>query len=116
VVPEPRRDSGRTAASAVQPIDRLTAFGPLPRLSGSVSNLTLSVLETREAGSLHGGNMDEDILRPVIRRDEAESLGVVEELDSAGLRHGKLLYPIIGMPGRACARAVSTLHGRDGSA
>jgi hypothetical protein len=35
--------------------------------------------------------MDEDILRAIIRRDEAEAFGMIEEFDGAGLRHGKLL-------------------------
>src|SRR6185312_8484452 len=36
--------------------------------------------------------MDEYVLVAVVRRDEAEAFGVIEEFDGTGLRHGKLLF------------------------
>ena len=38
----------------------------------------------------HVVRMDEDVLGPVARGDEAEALDVVEELHSAGAAHGRL--------------------------
>ena len=78
------------AASADRQIDRLRTLAALVRLG--IESHFLSIFEARKARRLHGRDVDEDILRPVIRRDEAETFGMVEEFDSAGLRHGKLLH------------------------
>src|SRR6188472_3540146 len=78
------------AASADRQIDRLGTLAALVRLG--VEAYFLSIFEARKARRLHGRDVDEHILRPVIRGDEAEPFGMVEEFDSAGLRHGKLLY------------------------
>ena len=78
---------GRTFLAAPrQRTVRFTAFGPLPRLSGSVSKLTfLAVLQAGQAGSLHGRDVYEDVALAVVGCDETVTLVEVEEL------HGTVL-------------------------
>lgn len=55
----------------------------------------LAIDEGAQAGSLDRGDVDEHILGAVVRRDEAEAFGGIEEFYGAGLGHlGELLHPI----------------------
>src|ERR1700733_1951219 len=87
--------------------------GPTPLRKGSASDLgdvlgggallalhdveldPLAFSERLEAAALNGGVVNEAILLPVLRRDEAEALGVVEPLHRAGSTH-------CGTPGVWC--------------
>src|SRR5262245_18817388 len=46
-----------------------------------------------ETRALQRRDMQEHILAAIIRRDEAESSRMIEELDRTALTHGKLLFP-----------------------
>src|SRR5262249_43738262 len=50
-------------------------------------------IERADFRALHGGDMDEDVLAPLVRRDEAESLRLIEELDSSSLPHARSPCP-----------------------
>jgi hypothetical protein len=43
----------------------------------------LTLVQRPQPGALHGGDVNEDVLRAVIRLDEAEALGGIEPFDSA---------------------------------
>src|SRR5690606_14820139 len=71
-------------------VHRLGALAALVRLR--VERHLLTVLEAWKAGGLHRRNVDEHVLGVVIRLDEAEPLGMIEELDRSRLRHGIAPY------------------------
>jgi hypothetical protein len=48
--------------------------------------------------------VNEDVLLAIIRRDEAEAFGMIEEFYGAGLRHGKLPPSVVMSGGRKSAR------------
>src|SRR5690606_23291563 len=81
------RQTRRPAAESTErEVDRLRSLAALVRLG--VEGHLLPVLEPRQAGGLHRRDVDEDVLIADVRRNEAESLGVVEELDGTSLGHG----------------------------
>jgi hypothetical protein len=67
--------------SADGEIDRLGALAALVRL-GLEGNF-LSVLKTGKARSLNGRDVDENVLGTIVRRDETEAFGVIEEFYGA---------------------------------
>ena len=81
-----RRRSGELGQDAC----KLTALGPLPRLSGSVSKEMRAPSSRRvDAGALDRGDVHEHVLAAVIGLDEAVALLRVVELDGAALAHRK---------------------------
>src|SRR5690606_15087347 len=100
----------RRSRSEYREVDRLRTLAALIRLG--VETDFLSIFQAGQAGCLDGRNMHEHVFLAAFRRDEAEALCVVEELDCAGLRHGKLLYPIVMRARRTLFHAGSASAGR----
>src|SRR5690606_18848716 len=56
----------------------------------------LAVDQRTQARTLNCGDVDENVLRAVVRRDKSEAFGCIEEFYGAGLGHkGKLLFPFV---------------------
>jgi hypothetical protein len=54
----------------------------------------------RKTGALDCGNVDENILAAIFRRDEAEATGRIKELYGAILAHGDIPFPYVGRKDR----------------
>src|SRR5690349_5054324 len=46
--------------------------------------------KVRQSGALHGSDVHENVLAAALRRNESVALGLIEELDSTSLAHGKV--------------------------
>jgi hypothetical protein len=66
----------------------------------------------RKAGAFDCGNVDEDILAAIFRRDETESTGRVEKLYGAILAHGDNPFPHVGRKDRTCHGIRSSKVGK----
>src|SRR5262249_13945989 len=72
-------------------VDGLWTFATAVRLRFKGNPSTL--VKRGGTPALHCRDMQEYILAAVVRRDEAESPRMIEELDRTALTHGKLLFP-----------------------
>jgi hypothetical protein len=54
----------------------------------------VAFVERPDTRRLEGSRMDEDVLRTVLRCDEAEALSAVEELDCSRDSHGEKPFPL----------------------
>src|SRR5690606_19634552 len=66
-------------------VDRLGAFAPLVRLG--IEGDARSLGKRPDTRTLDGRHVDEHVLAPVIRRDEAVALLIVVKLDRTNLAH-----------------------------
>ena len=81
--PRPSGNSYGTGRSGRAQIDCLRALAHAVGLD--VERDLLAIEQALHAGALQRRDMDEDVLRAAIRRDEAKTLGGVEELDGTSL-------------------------------
>jgi hypothetical protein len=72
-------------------IDCLRSFAAL--VGFSFERNLLAIFQSRQAGSLDRGDVDENVFASVFRRNEAKTFGVIEKFNCAGLRHCRLLCP-----------------------
>src|SRR5262249_12045327 len=72
-------------------VDRLGAFAALVRF-GFKGN-PHAFIERADLGALYGRDMHENILAPLIRRDEAEPFRLVEKLYGSSLPHARSPCP-----------------------
>src|SRR5262245_26429394 len=66
-----------------------------------------ALVESADVRTLDGSDMDEDVLASLVRRDEAETFRLVEELYSSGLPHARSPCPRYKMTDRDSSQAVA---------
>jgi spore maturation protein SpmA/spore maturation protein SpmB len=95
----PRRRPGAATARRALPalFDQTQVVGRGASVP-SGRNLELDLLafgKTTQAGALHCRDVNENVLRAIVRGDEAEALGRVEPLDGSGNHMGSLLEGVV---------------------
>src|SRR5690606_32031391 len=75
-------------------VDSLGALAPLVGLG--VERHPHALVERPDARALNGGHMDEYVLAALVRRNKAETFGLIEELDSPSLPHARSPCPRSG--------------------
>ena len=88
-------------------ITRLTAFGPLPFLSGSTSKeMRCPSFRDLRPGPLDGGDVHEDVASSVIRLDETVAALGIEEFDRTCHGHRETPFPVVAPPSAPAARRL----------
>src|SRR5690606_27819271 len=90
--------------------DRLWALAPLVRLG--IERNAHTFVERADARALDGGHMNEHVLTALVRCNEAEALGLIEELDSSSLPHARSPCPRSGGVSARLHRRAPMLLGR----
>ena len=90
-----RRGDCREQSDARQPVTtRLTAFGPLPFLSGSTSKRdALAFVQRLQPRAFDRRDVDEHVASAIVRLDEAVTALAVEEFDRTGHCHRETPSP-----------------------